>query len=115
MCAAERRLWVMVRDQNQDFTILQAGSDDVDSTTPHPALAREEAMLTHLKIGKAPKAPGRPYRLPSEAEWEYARRAGTTLLFHFGDSITTDLANYRGTDWEYEGKTYSGAMAMAPW
>ncbi|MEH2365038.1 SUMF1/EgtB/PvdO family nonheme iron enzyme [Nostoc sp.] len=60
---------------------------------PVEQISWDEAVEFCKKLNQKTR---RKYRLPSEAEWEYACRAGTTTPFYFGETITTDLVNYNG-------------------
>jgi formylglycine-generating enzyme required for sulfatase activity len=53
-------------------------------------------MDAELFCDRLSQQAGRKYRLPSEAEWEYACRAGSTTPFGYGETITTELANFDG-------------------
>ncbi|MFM6268827.1 MAG: SUMF1/EgtB/PvdO family nonheme iron enzyme, partial [Dolichospermum sp.] len=69
------------------------GSTSLTNHCPVERVSWHDAVEFCARLSNYTK---RPYRLPSEAEWEYACRAGTTTPFHFGDTITTELANYDG-------------------
>lgn len=86
-----------------------AFKDDYKSITrwsrPVENISWWDAIEFCARLSKRTK---REYRLPSEAEWEYAARAGTNTPFHFGETISTELANYRGIDWHSQNRIALG-------
>jgi formylglycine-generating enzyme required for sulfatase activity len=74
-------------DFKGDGSTLLTNNRPVEQVSWYDAVEFCDRLSNHTK---------RQYRLPSEAEWEYACRAGTKTPFHFGETITTDLANYDG-------------------
>lgn len=61
----------------------------VEQVSRYDAVEFCDRLSTHTSL---------EYRLPTDAEWEYAYRAGIITPFHSVETITTDLANYDGTD-----------------
>lgn len=79
------------------------------NTRPVEQVSWHEAIEFCARLTKYTK---RQYRLPTEAEWEYTCRAGTETPFHFGETISPELANYNsnrtygdGVTGEYRGET----------
>ncbi|MDF5731255.1 MAG: formylglycine-generating enzyme family protein [Rhizonema sp. PD38] len=91
------------REINPEPSHFKGDKRPVEQVSWNDAVEFCDRLAAHTK---------RQYRLPSEAEWEYACRAGTTTPFHFGETITTDLANYRGTD-DKDGK-WLGSYGTGP-
>jgi len=72
------------------------GSDT--GASPVECVTWHQAVEFARKLGELPdeKKAGRTYRLPTEAEWEYACRAGTTTALHYGDNVGSYAANFNG-------------------
>jgi formylglycine-generating enzyme required for sulfatase activity len=73
---------------------MQAITGSFGASPRQPAV-RVSYLETEAFCARLSETTGRCYRLPSEAEWEYACRAGTTTPFAFGETITPGMVNYR--------------------
>ncbi len=65
---------------------------------PVEMVSWDDAVAFCKKLSELPeeKKAGWVYRLPTEAEWEYACRAGTKTVFHYGNSLSSKQANFPG-------------------
>ncbi len=74
---------------------VKVGAADT-SRFPVETVSWDDAVQFCRKLTELPeeKQAGRVYRLPTEAEWEYACRAGTTTKFHLADSLSDKQANF---------------------
>jgi formylglycine-generating enzyme required for sulfatase activity len=72
------------------------------STRPVINVSWEDAILEYLPWFS--RKAGKTYRLLTEAEWEYAARAGTTTTYFWGNDIGKNLANCDGCGNQWDGK-----------
>ncbi|MFC0401480.1 SUMF1/EgtB/PvdO family nonheme iron enzyme [Paraburkholderia rhizosphaerae] len=89
-----------------------------ESNTVKNAPARDLSWDdTQLYVKWLAKTTGKPYRLPTEAEWEYADRAGTTTKYWWGDQMRKGQANCKdcGDPWHKEGPETIGSFAPNPY
>jgi formylglycine-generating enzyme required for sulfatase activity/serine/threonine protein kinase len=116
-----QRQWEQVMGKDTNKSRFMGKDDEEKGRLPMDNVSWNDCQEFCRKLGALE---GRRYRLPTEAEWEYASRSGTETAFWWGDGITTEQANYDG-DFTYgkdgkEGKSWHkttpvNCFRASPW
>ncbi len=85
--------WEAVLGREANQSRFKGSEEQLKQQLPVDSVSWNDCQEFCRKLSTMEK---RKYRLPSEAEWEYACRAGSQTPFWCGETITTDQANYNG-------------------
>jgi formylglycine-generating enzyme required for sulfatase activity len=91
-----QREWTSVPGQPNRSRFNASSGGGPDHPVENVDWRRAVDYCKRLSNLAAEKKAGRKYRLPTEAEWEYACRAGTKTAFHFGNTLSSKQANFNG-------------------
>jgi formylglycine-generating enzyme required for sulfatase activity len=86
-------------DQAQYVAVMQENKSsfkNANNPVENVEWTKAKEFCKLLSSGRQERTARRKYRLPTEAEWEYACRAGTKSAFNFGDSLSSNEANFNG-------------------
>ena len=82
--------------KDAEWLIMRCPAEFQGATKPVVLVSRDDSEKFFKALGQREAKDGRNYSLPTEAQWEYACRAGSTTPFSFGETLSTDQANYDG-------------------
>jgi len=91
--------------RRSNWQIMRCPAELLGPDKPVVFVGQDDAASFFGTLNQLEAAEGRKYSLPTESQWEYACRAGSTTPFSFGETLSTEQANYDGRYTYADGKT----------
>ena len=99
-------------EQSEIDELMKGGSSPKESAAPNDDKISWDDVQVYIRVLNAKT--GQQYRLPSEAEWEYAARAGTVTKHYWGDGVGENNANCFQCGSQWDNKTTAPVGSFKP-